>query len=460
LLGGVLLALVLLGGIILATRDRSHVASRWDPAVLPVVRFVEHERGRTFRHPVAVDLLAPDRFAALVKSQSTLTAKELAGFDRSVAELRALGLLSGAVDPNTVAGQGRTEEVLGLYQPSTKHVSIQGSQLTPAVRVTLAHELTHALQDQEVDLAALQRRTDPVTRAVVEGDAVVVEEAYRRTLSPADADSFQKERAAGVAAAASAEGAAPPPTALANQSLFPYLFGPTFIRAVRQRGGNAAVDRALHHPPRSDADLLDPERWLAGTTPAAVATPRLRAGEAALDPPAPFGQVRLFEVLGSRLSYQQSLDSVAGWRGDRALRFRSRGATCVAVATVFVDAGHADRFVLAARQWAASVPGATVAATATTVELRSCDPGPAAPASPTVDPPPFKVLSLRASIVGLFLDRGVALAPALCAVDQVVSRVGPAQLVNYENGTGPTDLASGIADATRQAMAACGARSG
>ena len=50
-------------------------------------------------------------------------------------------------------------DTLAFYDPRTQDVYVRGTDTTaPATRVTLAHELTHALQDQHFDLRALQRR--------------------------------------------------------------------------------------------------------------------------------------------------------------------------------------------------------------------------------------------------------------------------------------------------------------
>jgi hypothetical protein len=60
-------------------------------------------------------------------------------------------------------------------------VFVRGDELTPAVRVTLAHELTHVLQDQHFDL---QRLDEPDfeehegLRAMAEGDAGRIEDIY------------------------------------------------------------------------------------------------------------------------------------------------------------------------------------------------------------------------------------------------------------------------------------------
>ena len=64
-----------------------------------------------------------------------------------------------------------------LYDPKTQLVTVRGKgEIDVATRVTLAHELTHALQDQHFDLANMHKVADEhhaetTARAVIEGDA-------------------------------------------------------------------------------------------------------------------------------------------------------------------------------------------------------------------------------------------------------------------------------------------------
>ena len=69
-----------------------------------------------------------------------------------------------------------------------KEIVIRGTKLDVSHRVTLAHELTHVLQDQYFDLPAIQQRasTDDertggssgAVTALIEGDASRVEHEY------------------------------------------------------------------------------------------------------------------------------------------------------------------------------------------------------------------------------------------------------------------------------------------
>ena len=60
-------------------------------------------------------------------------------------ELRAVGLLSGDVDLVEAVGTLQDEGSLAFYDPESERITVRGSDLTPRLRVTLVHELTHAV---------------------------------------------------------------------------------------------------------------------------------------------------------------------------------------------------------------------------------------------------------------------------------------------------------------------------
>ena len=402
---------------------------QWDPKVAPVAQFVEQQRGLTFKHAVLVRFLADDAFARAVTSQNALTARDQAKLSDGVAVLRALGLAHGDVD----LAPGRqlvSQEVLGFYSFGTKQVSVRGTELTPEVRVTLAHELTHALDDEHFGL----NRGDQTSgagnafRALGEGDAVRVQNAYADSLAP-------DERLKYAAAQNEVRPDSPNvPEVFSDIIVFPYAFGPTFIQALLDHDGNGAVDRAFADPPRSDAEIVDPSTYLARQKPTKVAAPLLGAGQVGIEKPDDFGQVVMLLVLGDRLDFGTAWRAVQGWAGDSSVTYRQAGRVCVAVATASRTPGDSDRLLTATQQWVAGVPGATVVRVGTTVELRSCDPGKDAPGHPVHKPPAFHVLVLRAALVqSLRRDSHMPQSVAECTADEFITRVGPGPLVALDD---------------------------
>lgn len=445
------IAVLVLSTMLLSIRRQERV--QWDRRVVPIARFVEQARSLRFRHAVAVEFLSVDRFKAKVGEGRAPTAQDRARLDQAVGELRALGLVSGQIDLRALSTQLLQEGVIGLYVPRDKRVYVRGDQLTPAVRVTLAHELTHALQDQRVGLDRVLNsgRSTVAARTLIEADAMRVEDLYKASLPPGEvaaADQVRKQEGA----AADLHGI---PEVLVDSLAFPYVFGPAFVQALVSTGGAGAVDRAFKAPPDSEAQIVSPTRYLSGEKVEKVDPPTVPGGDARLQGDEEFGQVQMLEVIGARLPYDQAWRAVSGWRGDSSVVYSHAGKVCVAVTTAFSSPDDADAFTAAARSWASAVSGAGITPTGRLVELRSCDPGPAATA-PAPDPSPFKVLSIRAGILGGLVRAGAAPAIATCTADGVIRAVGASQLATIDlQGDPDPDQLAGVRAAVQQVTRTC-----
>ncbi|MFB6221848.1 MAG: Hvo_1808 family surface protein [Halolamina sp.] len=147
--------------------------------------------------------------------------------------------------------------VLGYYSPGQDRIVIVSKNETPVVdRVTLAHELVHALQDQRFSLLGGQSSHDNglARTGVTEGDASYVEQRYEERCAGEWECVDQPNR---TSAADIAE---------RNLGVYlaiyaPYSEGPAFIHQVRQRGGWAAVNALYGDPPETTEQILHPDRY-------------------------------------------------------------------------------------------------------------------------------------------------------------------------------------------------------
>jgi hypothetical protein len=429
---------VFAGAVIAAATMHPHsYPAHWDHRVAPIAHFVEQTRNRHYMHPVEVQFLAEPVFKRKVGGGTALTPQDRADLRHATAQLRALGLVHGDIDLAALGKQLAEEGIIGLYVPADKKIYVRGTQLTVDVRVTLAHELTHALDDQHFDLGRLNRLADRAASvtALVEGDAVRVQNQYVASLAPRESQQYAD------AQRAQSQGAnfTGIPPVMQDLTFFPYVFGPVFVEALAARG-TGTLDQALREPPRYEAQILDPDLYLDRTPITHVRAPRLDGRDKRIDEPAEFGQFSLFEVLSTWLGYERAWSAVQGWRGDQYVSYTHDRKDCIAIATAFDEDGHADTFAGRAREWsAAGVPAATVERAGSRVIVRSCDPGPRTPAPPAMQPTPFEVLSLRASLIGLFVAQ-VHASPhrAMCITDDVISHLGAAHFVEL-NGLEPAD---------------------
>jgi hypothetical protein len=423
---GVVGALVVVGvavGIVVAMSGQP---TRWDPKVLGIVHFVELHRGLTFKHAVKVEFLGNSDFNKEVSVPVPTSKSDRAELGRALGEFRALGLVHGNVNLAASENTLNQADVVGLYVNDKKTVFVRGTRLTPYVRVTLAHELTHALQDQYFDLTDLDNKAeggdDDAVTALVEGDAVRVQNAYEETLSAADKKSYLKAQERVQKGSSKASGV---PEILSDLLSFPYAFGPTFVDALDARDGTAGIDRAFRNPPVNEAQIVDPVQYPLGWKRTPVRPPVLKAEERRLDKPSSFGQFSLFEVLGSRLGYDTAWAAVQGWQGDNSVPYSDHGRTCIAVDVALKTTGSTAPSTQAAEQWAQGIPGATVTGTGRLVDLRSCDPGPKAAAPPTIRPSAFDVLSARSEIIDALVTSDHAdFALGSCVADHVFAGVG------------------------------------
>ncbi len=426
---------------------------RWDPRVTSIVQFVEKERGLKFVHPVAVEFLPANQFVAKIGNGNPTSAQNKVELEHTVGEMRALGLVTGDADLAAMSTQESQQSVIGLYVPHDKRIYVKGADLTPFVRVTLAHELTHALQDQHVDLQrllALKSADHSAVLALVEGDAVRVEDAYAKSLSAQDQAAYQSAVSA-QAGGQDLKGVSP---FLIDQASLPYVFGPVFVEALVQSGGTAAIDRALAAPPTVDAQIVDPNRYLIQQAVTPVPSPLVPRGATKLGPSSTFGLVTMLEVIAPSAGYQPAWSALQNWRGDRTVDYLQAGVACIAVATAFDSPAHATDFVNVSQKWLAGKLEGSVTASGSTVDLRACDPGPGA--KPVVaSPSPFEVLSLRATLMTeLFTEARPPADVAACMADWVIGAAGPQTLISV---SGPNDPRyAQITQDVAKAAVACG----
>ena len=174
------------------------------------------------------------------------------------ASFRALGLIGGDVDlfksQNDIQGGG----TLAYYSPEDKKVRVRGTELDVATRVTLAHELTHALQDQYYDLSPAADRWRPTARPPRSGRWSRATPRWSRTPTSTSSPrptrrptTSQNQKQADTADYGN------DPQVLVATFTSPYIIGPPFVEALKAKGGNNAINEALQNPPASEAALLD-----------------------------------------------------------------------------------------------------------------------------------------------------------------------------------------------------------
>lgn len=353
---------------------------QWDSRVTPIVSFVEQERGLHFEHPIHIDFLAEADFVALFDTPDAgaLDAEAQAMSDTATALFNAKGL---AVDFDPMQGESTVSSVstIGFYSTHDKRIYVRGDVLTPAVRTTLAHELTHALQDQNFDLR-LGTDNDLELRSVAEADAMRVEEKYVASL-PAE------EQAASTAEnTMSAEQQAvldTVPISITETSYAPYTLGPILVATVFAARGNLGVDELLRTPP-AEMLLLDPGLYGAALTDQTlpVAMPE---GATELESPRRMSALEMLFILDAWLPWDMARGAIDDWSGGGYVSFKTtEGTVCFTAAAQFTV--PSERMSTAVTWWAGASGSAAVPTTnGSTVSFTACDRGPSAAATPAQD---------------------------------------------------------------------------
>lgn len=331
-----LFALGVLAGVH-APPARSDESALLAVRVAKAQKLVEKVRGAAFRAPVASTLL-PE------KELETVLAKKLVQdlpipFEAYAAGLATLGLIEpspGLLDRLT---RLYTRQVVGFYDPAEKRFYIVPERSRDASgpagdlmeQLLLAHELTHALQDQRLGLdrrmKALRDSTDSLLalQAFLEGEATVlmteallesVPEEAREALG---ADPLEQVLD-GLDDPDGVDGAEGVPAYFVKELVFPYAAGTAWVRQKKASGGWPAVDAAYRRLPTTTREILRPGVVLPARLRLAAAdrpTPRAVPGGGTASWADTLGEWVLGTLLEQAGAGDESRDAAAAWQDDR-----------------------------------------------------------------------------------------------------------------------------------------------
>jgi hypothetical protein len=209
---------------------------------------------------------------------------------RSELVLKKFGLLPPDFDLQTFLVALLKEEVAGYYDPKTKTVNLLDWLPIEEQEPVMAHELTHALQDQLIgldkwmkrgdkDLGEIRRNPTPrdiendeiddVREAVIEGQAQAMMFQYALaptghtiTNSPQLLQAMEDETLEGTPGTKVFNSA---PIFLKESLTFPYSYGMDFVvKLMREGGKEKAFAGLLENPPHSTRQIMQPETYLSG----------------------------------------------------------------------------------------------------------------------------------------------------------------------------------------------------
>src|SRR5215831_2940958 len=256
-----------------------------------------------------------------------------------------------------------TEQVAGYYEPKTRQFHLADWIDVDGQRPVMAHELTHALQDQHFDLRRFEHwpkgdsDAELAAHALIEGDATLAMVMYVSS-NPARVLTFLKSLGAMGVDTKELDQA---PRAIRESLLFPYQEGLNWTRALYnyKQGGWSQVSDAFATLPQSTEQIMHPEKYFAHEAPMKVTLPDitnlLNTGSKSAS--AAKGEVNWKRLLtdvngewGTYLLLDQFLKSpaeshraAAGWGGDRYAVYESSAGGVVFLSVSMWDSDDEAR---------------------------------------------------------------------------------------------------------------------
>lgn len=254
-----------------------------------ILSFVSQDTKLPIEHSVKRKLVSRDEVTKYLR-QKFDEDESARRMERSELVLKKFGLIDRDFHLRTFLLSLLTEQIAGFYDNKTKTVNLLDWIQPDEQKPVLAHELTHALQDQKVGLTKWSDvslngtshdvqddnkhlqvdEAETAREAVAEGQAMAVFIDY--TLRPtgktlADAPPGLAERMKDTVNDTSGSPIlARAPLLLQQSLLFPYSEGLNFEQAVLLRGGkDAAFAGVLKNPPSSSFEIMHPEAYIART---------------------------------------------------------------------------------------------------------------------------------------------------------------------------------------------------
>jgi len=248
----------------------------------------------------------------------------------------AFGLLPKHFDLDSFMVELLTEQIAGLYDPKAHEFYIANWIPLNDQRMVMAHELTHALQDQHFKIEAWLKAARPnddaelAREAFLEGSATaaMVDYLLQGTgKSVTNMPEFDPSILTGDIGSTPSLQKAPP--FIKDTLVFPYFSGMTFTAAALKPNGWSALAKVFSNPPASTQQIMHPALYKSGHVPDRVTLPsidkQLGKDWKKLDDNL-MGEFGWLEVLKQFVDESRAKPLAAAWEGDRYQLFENQSS--------------------------------------------------------------------------------------------------------------------------------------
>jgi hypothetical protein len=321
---------------------------------------VVQERGLETKYQVPVVLLSTTDLGKNVVNDflADYTDEEMKD---DIYELSIIGLIEPGFDMKTFYINLLSEQIAGYYDNDVKEMFVVSDQgFNGPEHLTYAHEFTHVLQDQNYDIKNGLNYSDDYceknteycagVQALIEGDATLSEYTWYQN----SATSTDQEQVIQYYNGLKSPVYDSAPAFLKDDFVFPYNQGLSFVQALHDQGGWAAVDAAYKDPPLSTEQILHPSLY-PSDKPILVNLPDVAAalgsGWREVSRNA-MGEWYTYLILArgvdpnTRLDDTSAQNAAAGWGGDEYLVLHNDAAnsTAFVMKSVWDTAKDASQF--------------------------------------------------------------------------------------------------------------------
>ncbi len=250
-----------------------------------LLKFASDDTGLPIKHDIKRKLADRQEVQSYLE-KGMKDDKDAKRLERSSEVLKKFGLIPRDFQLGPFLVSMLKEQVAGYYDPKKKTVNILNWIDPEQQKPVLAHELTHALQDQSFGMEKWmkeaetegEKKNDPTPtdidtdeessarEAVVEGQAMVVMLDY--SLAPTGRTLLDMPQIGEAMKQGMLDGPDSPtfskaPIFLKEELTFPYRFGMDFTLALEKAGGKKlGFEGAFNNPPTTTREIMEPDTYL------------------------------------------------------------------------------------------------------------------------------------------------------------------------------------------------------